>query len=159
MKTPTATLESLAKVIRSKNAGPFELTFDIMFDDAGKYERVKRSGAINAHAIAAIYRVRVDDVLVCRAYDPAVAFKITIRRPVGSGDITDRDVVATVDGQLALTVVRWPSMTRGRLAGHIDKIVAKADADAVRRRTERRAERRPPPRPPRPAPPAPLQRA
>jgi hypothetical protein len=55
--------------------------------------------------------------------------------------ITDRDVLATVDGQLALTVVRWPSMTRSRLAGYIDKIVAKADADAVRRRTERRAER------------------
>jgi hypothetical protein len=27
--------------------------------------------------------------------------------------ITDRDVLATVDGQLAVTVVRWPSMTRG----------------------------------------------
>jgi hypothetical protein len=55
--------------------------------------------------------------------------------------ITDRDVLAVVDGQLALTVVRWPSMTRGRLAGQIDKIVVKADADAVRRRTERRIER------------------
>jgi hypothetical protein len=55
--------------------------------------------------------------------------------------ITDRDLLAVVDGQLALTVVRWPSMTRGRLAGHIDKIVAKADADAVRQRTERRTER------------------
>jgi hypothetical protein len=55
--------------------------------------------------------------------------------------ITDRDLLAVVDGQLALTVVRWPSMTRGRLAGHIDKIVAKADADAVRRRAERRTER------------------
>ena len=55
--------------------------------------------------------------------------------------ITDPDLLATVDRQLALTVVRWPSMTRGRLAGHIDKIVAKADADAVRRRTERRTER------------------
>ena len=55
--------------------------------------------------------------------------------------ITDRDVLAAVDGQLALTVARWPSMTRGRLAGQIDKIVAKADADAVRRRTERRTER------------------
>jgi hypothetical protein len=55
--------------------------------------------------------------------------------------ITDRDVLAAVDGQLALTVVRWPSMTRGRLAGQIDKIVAKVDADAVRRRTQRRAER------------------
>ena len=55
--------------------------------------------------------------------------------------ITDREVLAIVDAQLALGVVRWPSMTRSRLAGHIDKIVAKADADAVRRRTERRAER------------------
>jgi hypothetical protein len=55
--------------------------------------------------------------------------------------IDDRDVLATVDAQLALTVPRWPSMTRGRLAGQIDKIVAKADADAVRRRTERRSGR------------------
>jgi hypothetical protein len=55
--------------------------------------------------------------------------------------IVDSQVLATVDGQLAQAVVRWPSMTRGRLAGHIDKIVAKADADALRRRTDRRRER------------------
>ena len=42
---------------------------------------------------------------------------------------------------IALAAVRWPWMTQGRMAGHIDKIVAKADADAVRRRTERRTER------------------
>jgi hypothetical protein len=91
-KVRTDTIGSLAKVVRSKNAGPFELTFDIMFDDPAAYERVKKSGAINAQTVAGIYRVRLDDVLVCRPYDPAVAFKITIRRPVGSGDITDRDV-------------------------------------------------------------------
>ncbi len=55
--------------------------------------------------------------------------------------IADSDVLATVDEQLAVTVPRWPSMTRGRLAGQIDKIVAKVDADAVRQRKERRAER------------------
>src|SRR5450631_3076547 len=86
------TLSGFAKVIRSKNAGPFELTFDIMFDDPAKYERVKQSGAINAARIAEAYHIHVDDVLVCRPYDAAVAFKITIRRPVGSGDIEDRDV-------------------------------------------------------------------
>ncbi len=47
--------------------------------------------------------------------------------------ITDPDVLATVDGQLAANVARWPSMTTRRLAAQIDKIVAKADADAVRR--------------------------
>jgi hypothetical protein len=55
--------------------------------------------------------------------------------------ITDRDVLTVVDAQLAAEVPRWPSMTQGRLTGHIDKIVAKADADAVRRRKERHAER------------------
>jgi Domain of unknown function (DUF222) len=50
--------------------------------------------------------------------------------------ITDSDVLAAVDGQLAGNVTRWPSMTRGRLGAQVDKIVAKADADAVRRRRE-----------------------
>jgi hypothetical protein len=86
------TLLDLAKVIRSKNAGPFEVTFDIMFDDPAKYDRVKKSGVISAARIAELYRVRMDDVLVCRPYDPAIAFKVTIRRQVGSGDVQDRDV-------------------------------------------------------------------
>src|SRR5882672_9916291 len=86
MTSQPQTLASLAKVIRSKNAGPFELTFDIMFDNVTAYERVKKSGVINAARIAEAYRVRVDDVLVCRPYDAAVAFKITLRRPVGSAD-------------------------------------------------------------------------
>jgi hypothetical protein len=55
--------------------------------------------------------------------------------------ITDADVLAAVDAQLAVNVVRWPSMTRGRLAAQVDKIVARADADAVRRREERQGER------------------
>ncbi|MFL0277757.1 HNH endonuclease signature motif containing protein [Mycobacterium sp. SMC-19] len=56
--------------------------------------------------------------------------------------IADREVLALVDGQLAAQVVRWPSLTRSRLAGKVDKIVAKADADAVRRRKERQVERK-----------------
>ncbi|SRX93695.1 hypothetical protein MSP7336_01938 [Mycobacterium shimoidei] len=50
--------------------------------------------------------------------------------------ITDAQVLAAVDAALAVNVVRWPSMTQGRLGGQIDKIVARADADAVRRRNE-----------------------
>lgn len=51
--------------------------------------------------------------------------------------ITDVDALATVDGQLAVKVSRWPSMTRGKLAGEIDRIVARVDRDAVRRAKER----------------------
>ncbi|MGV0750982.1 DUF222 domain-containing protein, partial [Mycolicibacter minnesotensis] len=45
-----------------------------------------------------------------------------------TGLITDRQVLAVVDGQLAAQVGRWPSLTRSRLAAKIDKIVAQADA-------------------------------
>jgi len=55
--------------------------------------------------------------------------------------IDDRDVLAAVDEQLAVQVARWPSMTQGRLAGQIDKIVGKADADALRQRQQRHADR------------------
>jgi hypothetical protein len=55
--------------------------------------------------------------------------------------IVDPDVLATVDAELAVNVTRWPSMTRGRLGAQVDKVVAKADADAVRRRKEFVADR------------------
>jgi len=55
--------------------------------------------------------------------------------------ITDEQVLAAVDAELALKVVRWPSMTRGRLAGQVDKIVARADADAVRHQHTSAADR------------------
>ncbi|MGB8388718.1 DUF222 domain-containing protein, partial [Mycobacterium sp.] len=56
--------------------------------------------------------------------------------------ITDDAVLARVDAQLAANVARWPSMTRNRLSGQVDKIVAHADADAVRaRRSTHRGER------------------
>ncbi|OBH53028.1 hypothetical protein A5687_07900 [Mycobacterium mantenii] len=55
--------------------------------------------------------------------------------------ITDAQVLAAVDAELATKVARWPSMTQGRLAAQVDQVVARNDADAVRRRTESRADR------------------
>ena len=55
--------------------------------------------------------------------------------------IVDDEVLAAVDATLAATVARWPSMTRGRLGAQVDKIVAKVDVDAVRRRRQRQADR------------------
>jgi hypothetical protein len=55
--------------------------------------------------------------------------------------ITDPALMAAVDGQLAANVARWPAMSRGRLAGAVDKIVVKADRDALRQRTQYQADR------------------
>ncbi len=55
--------------------------------------------------------------------------------------IEDPQVLAAVDAQLAALVPRCPSLSRGRLGALVDKIVANADADAVRRRKEQQTER------------------
>ena len=55
--------------------------------------------------------------------------------------ITDSDVLAAVDAELAAKVGRWPSMSRGRMAGAVDRIVARADKDAVRQRRQQQAGR------------------
>ena len=55
--------------------------------------------------------------------------------------ITDPEVMAAVDADLAAKAPRWPAMTPGRLGAQVDRIVSRADRDAVRRRRERQADR------------------
>jgi Domain of unknown function (DUF222) len=50
--------------------------------------------------------------------------------------ISDADALARVDALLAMRLSRYPSLTRGRLAAEVDRAVAKADRDAVRRAKE-----------------------
>lgn len=87
-----ARLAELATLIRSKNAGPFTLTIDIMFDDRATYDRVIRSGAVNRARIGSIYNLREEDVNIF-SYAPAYAIKVTFPRPVTSGDLADGDVL------------------------------------------------------------------
>ena len=84
------TLGELAQLIRSKNAGPFELTFDIMFDDRAAFERVRASGVLTRELIASIYRLPVEQVKFFVVPD-ALAFKASIPRPRFQSDVLDSD--------------------------------------------------------------------
>ena len=83
-------LGELARLIRSKNAGPFELTFDIMFEDTATYERVKKSGMVSRDAIASRYGLPVEQVKFFYC-DLACAIKASIPRPHFQGDLMDSD--------------------------------------------------------------------
>jgi hypothetical protein len=86
-----AKLWQVAKLIRSKNAGPFELTFDVIFRDRDAYEAVRDAGVLSAQWFARTYRLTPEVVQVIH-YDAAHAIKITIPRPTISGDVDDTDV-------------------------------------------------------------------
>ena len=98
MATNTKKLSEIAKVIRSKNSGPFELTMDVICGDRESYETVKRSGSLSASAIADLFRVSEKDVLVAEFFDQAMAFKATIVRPTVSGSIGDTDTYGCQQG-------------------------------------------------------------
>ncbi|MFQ5896405.1 MAG: DUF4387 domain-containing protein [Nitrospinota bacterium] len=85
-----AKLGELARLIRSKNAGPFNLTFDIMFSDEATYRRVRDSGVVDREVFSKLYNIPKEDVLLVN-HDAALAIKVSIPRPIFSGDLEDSD--------------------------------------------------------------------
>lgn len=86
-----ARIRDIAKVCKSKNAGPFELTIDVVFDDPDLYRKVKASGALGPDLFARLYGVSANEVLFT-PYDAGMAFKATLPRLVSAGDVGDTDV-------------------------------------------------------------------
>ena len=84
-------LQDLAKVIRSKNAGPRCLTLDVMFASDADYERAVRSGAIKAETISRLYGIAAPDIAIIH-YPLGRAIKIAFPRAQTAGDPGDRDV-------------------------------------------------------------------
>jgi hypothetical protein len=77
-RTNPKTLGDISKLLRSKNAGPYEITLDVMFDSESEYQVLKKSDF----------------------FDQALAFKVTIPRmrngkPTASGGYMENDVHAS----------------------------------------------------------------
>jgi len=64
-------LGDVASTVRSKNAGPDCITFDIIFRDAQIYERVKASGALSPERICQLYGLEPERLVHFGAFDPA----------------------------------------------------------------------------------------
>jgi len=86
-----ALIRDIAQVCKSKNAGPFELTIDVVFEDRTLFEKVRATGVLCPQLFARLYGVDVKDVLFTE-FPAGHAFKATIPRAVGSGDVGDTDV-------------------------------------------------------------------
>jgi Domain of unknown function (DUF4387) len=90
-------LDRIAKVIRSKNAGPFMTTFDVFFDNFETYKKTKESGIFTKELIAALYKIPKETVVGIYCDDNAMGIKITIEKPDGiaSGDVGCTDIYGT----------------------------------------------------------------
>ena len=86
-----ALLSEIASVIRSKNAGPLTLSFDLMFPTDAAFERARQASALSPASLAELYNVSAVEVKVT-PYRTARAIKIAMPRHIVSGSPGDRDV-------------------------------------------------------------------
>lgn len=84
-------LGNLAKILRSKNAGPLTVTLDVMFDSEQDYDRVKQCGVLTEERIAELYQVDKKHVEIIY-YSIVRALKISLPRRHISGSLEDDDI-------------------------------------------------------------------
>ena len=85
-----ATLFELCSLIRSKNAGPFVLTFDLMFSSRENYERATRACPLTKAILAKMYGQAEEDITLVY-HDHALAIKASMPRPIFQGELQDSD--------------------------------------------------------------------
>jgi hypothetical protein len=85
------TIKDVCRHIRSKNAGPFWVTFDLFFPDRDACERYAKSPQLQPDAIGKLFDVDPD--LVKRFIDLNLSvLKISCPRAHPQGGIVDRDL-------------------------------------------------------------------
>lgn len=85
-------LWEVASVIRSKNAGPYELTLDVLLKDDETFGRLQASDAINRELISSLYHTPIENIISIVYFPSARAIKATMIRPYPSGSLEERDV-------------------------------------------------------------------
>lgn len=88
----TQKLSTLAKTIRSKNAGVDLITFDVIFAERAAYERVKRSRVLTRETVCRLYGISPERIADFVEFDPGNAIKFTIYRLRPSGSPGDPDI-------------------------------------------------------------------
>ena len=84
-------LKDLATVVRSKNAGPLTLSFDLMFSTEQSYALALASSSLSPERIGQLYETAANKIQIT-PYPAARAIKIAMPRKIVSGSPGDRDV-------------------------------------------------------------------
>ena len=83
-------LNEIATVIRSKNAGPFVVTFDVFLPDEVSYDAA--CDALTVPTLAMLFGVAETEIQSFVTHDLVRAIKFSIPRRNSSGSSKDRDV-------------------------------------------------------------------
>ena len=85
-------LQDVARTIRSKNAGSFMITVEIIFNESKYYNYIKENSLITREVIAEAYNLPVEQVTDFCYYDAGMGIKANFRRKIPSGGPGESDV-------------------------------------------------------------------
>ncbi len=85
-------LIDLVEFLFSKNAGPYLITFDVVFKDDATFEMVRQANMFTKARIAKLFHVPDERVLSVYDYPAGRVIKFNIVREISSGDFGDRSV-------------------------------------------------------------------
>src|SRR5581483_1232256 len=87
------TLNDLASVLRSKNAGTFYITIDLFFPDLESYRRAAVPEFLTVERVAQTYTL-AEEVYGIYRQESALGMKVTLRKSVVAHDPANSDVMA-----------------------------------------------------------------
>jgi len=87
----SVTLGKRTQLIRTKNAGPFWITFDIVFENDEDFERVISAKVLTKEWISGTYKIP-QDTLISIEIPAARAIKFSFPRPQIQGDHGETDM-------------------------------------------------------------------
>jgi hypothetical protein len=111
------TVGELARVLRSKASGPYEITFDILFTTQADFDLVRDSNILSRNVVAKALSVTDEDLIYCDFFEPALGFKATIPRyrkgkKVAAGGFMEDDVHGSQQ-YLPLINIKLPQTANG----------------------------------------------
>lgn len=112
--TNPQTLSDLCRVLRSKNAGPYEITIDAIFSSKEIYNTMKASNLLSPSNVAKAIGVAEEDIIWIGFFDPAISFKVTIPRvrmgvKKSAGGFMESDIHGSQE-HMGLASMRIPDM-------------------------------------------------
>lgn len=88
-------LHKIARMIRSKNAGPMWVTVDVIFRSQEAYCRALDSKVFTRESLAEIFGLEKDRIDSVVPFEPGLAIKFNIRRTEPAGSWGDSDMYGT----------------------------------------------------------------
>ena len=66
-----------------------------MFDDPAVFHRVRKANLLTNGTIKNLYNVDEKDIITNMYFEPALAWKCTLKRPWAQGSVGERDTLGT----------------------------------------------------------------